>query len=530
MAQDLKHVWLLGRLVLSPSNDGNGSWCKLEVPQALANGVRKAIHEPGLSPSPGKSHITVMLSDEVEKIGANKITDVGRLFPFRIEGVKHVKPSGWDEMSQVYFMVVKSPELKKLRISYGLSPLVKGHEFHCTVAVRRRGVLAPNNSITKHAFVDASVWKPLAGAALGAGAGSLADRFRKRKGSWLQRNMGLLLGMGAGVGTGMIADRPNVSQQAKVKADSSPSTGGSSLDTIRPADDSILPDKRPMIGAEYRAATLGDPRLIAPTQEDLDAVVPSNVPGVMDFGRSVASSGYSPLGMAFSPIVASVYQGLKNPGNRLSSMGKGLAQGSHASAITAGSGLGFMGADKLQDSLGIDDSYTKLFNDTVGGNLGAKATISATDKMAPMISRLGSWFARKMPAVVKAQQAVQQAAAPIAEAVAPIAKSTLGRTAARLGGEVIEAAAYPVMTTIDTASQLPTLLDADKTRTAIEDYLKQKYADQAKYGLIPGSLRTIGRGLLSPGKTITAVGGELAGYGKDIKPGMGLNEYMQTHT
>jgi hypothetical protein len=45
----------------------------------------------------------------------------------------------------VWAIQVASPELAALRKSYGLSPLPNGdHQFHITVAVRRKNVLAPN--------------------------------------------------------------------------------------------------------------------------------------------------------------------------------------------------------------------------------------------------------------------------------------------------------------------------------------------------------------------------------------------------
>ena len=150
LASDTEPAYsLTGMLYLSPSG-----WLLLSVPNSLVRGVFDAMDESGVELPPAgadgrvNAHISVMRPEELERIGgSSKITERGKRFRYRIKGLESVVPSGWKEMSKVFFLTVSSPELKTLRRSYGLTPLPKGdHEFHITVAVRRRHVLGNNDT------------------------------------------------------------------------------------------------------------------------------------------------------------------------------------------------------------------------------------------------------------------------------------------------------------------------------------------------------------------------------------------------
>jgi predicted double-glycine peptidase/8-oxo-dGTP pyrophosphatase MutT (NUDIX family) len=139
---------LSGRLYLSKSG-----WILLDVPNSLVRGAFDALHEAGAELPPRKSggnlnaHISVIRPEEVAKLGGpDKINERGHQFHYTLGPLKEVEPKGWDEMSKVWFIEVKSPELRKLRTSYGLTPLPNGdHEFHISVAVRRKKVLQHND-------------------------------------------------------------------------------------------------------------------------------------------------------------------------------------------------------------------------------------------------------------------------------------------------------------------------------------------------------------------------------------------------
>lgn len=138
---------LAGRLYLARSG-----WLLLSVPNALLRGAFEALQEPGVelpyhSDGTLSAHISVMRPEELEQIGGgDKITERGKLFHYTLGPAQSVVPAGWGAMSRVWMIKVHSPELKKLRVSYGLPPLPNNNqfEFHITFAVRRKGVLQAN--------------------------------------------------------------------------------------------------------------------------------------------------------------------------------------------------------------------------------------------------------------------------------------------------------------------------------------------------------------------------------------------------
>jgi hypothetical protein len=141
---------MAGRLYLSDSG-----FLLLSVPNALVRGVFDTMDEAGIELPPsgtsGKlnAHISVARPEELEEIGGpDKVTERGHSFAYTLGGLQAFTPAGWKEMSKCWVIKVKSPELEKLRKSYGLTRLPerngKPMDFHCTVAVRRKNVLGPN--------------------------------------------------------------------------------------------------------------------------------------------------------------------------------------------------------------------------------------------------------------------------------------------------------------------------------------------------------------------------------------------------
>jgi hypothetical protein len=141
---------LVGKLYKS-----NSGWILLKVPNAFVRGIFDSMDEPGIELPPRDSeedqrlnaHISVMRPEELESIGGpNNVTERGRDFRYTIGKMKSFNPRGWAAMSKCWVMEVKSPELEKLRKSYGLTaiPGDGGYPFHITVAVRRAKVLQEN--------------------------------------------------------------------------------------------------------------------------------------------------------------------------------------------------------------------------------------------------------------------------------------------------------------------------------------------------------------------------------------------------
>lgn len=163
---------LAGRLVGSKSG-----WLMLEVPNALVRGVFDALHEPGAELPPDlDAHISVIRPEELKEIGGlDKITERGHFYKYQLGPIQSVNPQSWPEYSKCWFIRIRSPELEKLRKSYGLTAKPKNneHDFHITVAVRKTTVLQPNE-VSKAAEVVAHI-----GGASGAGKSTLLTEIAK---------------------------------------------------------------------------------------------------------------------------------------------------------------------------------------------------------------------------------------------------------------------------------------------------------------------------------------------------------------
>ena len=138
-----------GRLYLSKSG-----WLLLSVPNSLVQGVFDALQIPGaelpltgamnVPGVPGSvlnAHISVMTPEEVEKIGASKITERGQTFRYSLGKLKEHAAKNIAGVSRLWVLDVKSPELATLRKAYGLPPKLRNYDFHITVAIRKTKVL-----------------------------------------------------------------------------------------------------------------------------------------------------------------------------------------------------------------------------------------------------------------------------------------------------------------------------------------------------------------------------------------------------
>lgn len=128
----------------------------LSVPNALARGLHAALDEPGAEASTGEgafdAHILVMTSPEAALVGPDAITERGKSFAWRLGPCREVEPAGRGPYARVWSAEVVSPELARLRRSYGLQGTPEGG-FRVDFAARRRGVLGAND-LSKGAAVD----------------------------------------------------------------------------------------------------------------------------------------------------------------------------------------------------------------------------------------------------------------------------------------------------------------------------------------------------------------------------------------
>lgn len=142
---------MTGKLYLSQSG-----WLLLQVPNHIGRGTFDALTEPGIELPMNErtghynAHVSVMRPEEIASIpgGAGAITERGHHVSYTLGPLRTVRPSGWDEYERVWFIEVRSPDLEKLRKSYGLTakPNKDKFDFHITVAVRKRHVLRGNDT------------------------------------------------------------------------------------------------------------------------------------------------------------------------------------------------------------------------------------------------------------------------------------------------------------------------------------------------------------------------------------------------
>lgn len=80
------------------------------------------------------AHITVIYPDEMTKYGIGEIEECGKAIHFDPKNCQVVKPPNWEEIEEVYFIVVESPELDRFRVKYGLPK--REYDFHITIGVK----------------------------------------------------------------------------------------------------------------------------------------------------------------------------------------------------------------------------------------------------------------------------------------------------------------------------------------------------------------------------------------------------------
>jgi len=141
ICNDSQDVWLSAKIL--QTSDG---FVYADVPNSIFNAFLPLLNDDGAEKPPKNerhfddvgAHITVIKSKEIEQ---NNIffNDVGRTIHYKMLGVRKVEdPDGWDEIESVWFIAVESPDLEELRVKYGLTPRIKDHLFHITLAVKPR--------------------------------------------------------------------------------------------------------------------------------------------------------------------------------------------------------------------------------------------------------------------------------------------------------------------------------------------------------------------------------------------------------
>lgn len=124
------------------------------VPTSLVRGIFDAMHEPGITlPSTLESGglragIVVMTPEELQSIGGpSKVSERGKQYTYTLGKLQEAKADNWPGVSSCWHLRVHSPDLTKLRRSYGLPAKIEGKsDFSIVVACRKLGVLASNTT------------------------------------------------------------------------------------------------------------------------------------------------------------------------------------------------------------------------------------------------------------------------------------------------------------------------------------------------------------------------------------------------
>lgn len=85
------------------------------------------------------AHISVMYENEQIINEIWEIKELGQEFTFTVMELRTVKLNKNNKMRKLWLIAVASPELEKLRESYGLSSKLKNHDFHITMGTQVPG-------------------------------------------------------------------------------------------------------------------------------------------------------------------------------------------------------------------------------------------------------------------------------------------------------------------------------------------------------------------------------------------------------
>ena len=85
------------------------------------------------------AHISVMYENEQIENEIWEIKELGQEFTFTVMEIRTVKLNNNNKMKKLWLIAVSAPGLEKLRENYGLSPRLKGHDFHITIGTQVPG-------------------------------------------------------------------------------------------------------------------------------------------------------------------------------------------------------------------------------------------------------------------------------------------------------------------------------------------------------------------------------------------------------
>lgn len=93
------------------------------------------------------AHISVMYENELIDHEIWEIHELGQEYTFSVMELRTVKLNKDGQMKKLWLLAVAAPDLEALRESYGLTPKLKGHDFHITLGTQVPGKAQPSAEV-----------------------------------------------------------------------------------------------------------------------------------------------------------------------------------------------------------------------------------------------------------------------------------------------------------------------------------------------------------------------------------------------
>lgn len=95
------------------------------------------------------AHISVIYEDERLKNDIWEMSELSQMqeFTFEVLELRTIKINSRGKVKKLWILAVQAPALEALRESYGLPPLLKGHDFHITLGNQLPSQVVPLPSI-----------------------------------------------------------------------------------------------------------------------------------------------------------------------------------------------------------------------------------------------------------------------------------------------------------------------------------------------------------------------------------------------
>ncbi|MBJ7449089.1 MAG: hypothetical protein JHC93_01870 [Parachlamydiales bacterium] len=90
---------------------------------------------PYFKPGMIGAHISVAYENEMEGMNYSDLIALGEVVSFEILNFQHLNLDNCIIGNDIYILDIKAPRLSEIRTQLGLSSLIKGHDFHITVAI-----------------------------------------------------------------------------------------------------------------------------------------------------------------------------------------------------------------------------------------------------------------------------------------------------------------------------------------------------------------------------------------------------------